>query len=191
MPSCRGSPDPGIIPTSLTSPALAGRFVITSIPGKPFLIYNILEKLKYFVKSSASNKETNSHQSLNSESGQSIVKHLWKNQDYVLTLVNSENCGTPKLQTEKDTHTGTKVDFNSVQQTEPCSTAQALEFPSQSRYQQLPHYTKLHYTMLHHPMLHDTMLQDTILPYPTLHCTALHYTILYFTIPKNPTSVTP
>ena len=58
MPSCRGSPDPGIKPTSLTSPALAGRFFITSTPGKLFFIYNILEHMKYFVKSSASNKET-------------------------------------------------------------------------------------------------------------------------------------
>ena len=32
MPSCRGSPDPGIKPVS---PALAGRFFTTELPGKP------------------------------------------------------------------------------------------------------------------------------------------------------------
>ena len=32
MPSSRGSPDPGIEPTSLMSPALAGRFFTTNTP---------------------------------------------------------------------------------------------------------------------------------------------------------------
>ena len=32
--SLRGSPDPGIKPVSLASPALAGRFFITVPPGK-------------------------------------------------------------------------------------------------------------------------------------------------------------
>ena len=35
MPSCRGSPDPGIEATSLMSPALAGEFFTTGPPGKP------------------------------------------------------------------------------------------------------------------------------------------------------------
>ena len=45
MSVSRGSPNPGIEPTSIKSPALAGRFFTTSTPGSPQLIipYCILE----------------------------------------------------------------------------------------------------------------------------------------------------
>ena len=35
FPTPGNLPEPGIIPTLLTSPALAGRFFITALPGKP------------------------------------------------------------------------------------------------------------------------------------------------------------
>ena len=38
FPSPGDLPDPGIEPTSLESPALAGRFFTTLLPGKPFLV---------------------------------------------------------------------------------------------------------------------------------------------------------
>ena len=42
MPSSRGLPNPGIKPTSLTSPALAGRFFTTSTPGKLRLVWKFI-----------------------------------------------------------------------------------------------------------------------------------------------------
>ena len=51
MPSSRGSPDPGIEPASLMSPALAGRFFTTLPPGKPRVYIcihlNVTESLCY------------------------------------------------------------------------------------------------------------------------------------------------
>ena len=44
-------PDPGITPTSLVPPALAGRFFITTPPGKPILCFNIIQILKIRYKS--------------------------------------------------------------------------------------------------------------------------------------------
>ena len=43
MYSSRGLPDPAIEPTSLTSPALAGRFFTTNEPGKPIITTHIVK----------------------------------------------------------------------------------------------------------------------------------------------------
>ena len=42
-------PDPGIKPTSLTSPALRGRFVTTVPPGKPIYLLN-RDNYTFFIK---------------------------------------------------------------------------------------------------------------------------------------------
>ena len=50
FPSPRDLPDPGIKPTSLAAPALAGRFFITEPPGKSFFTEVNLNSVIYLFK---------------------------------------------------------------------------------------------------------------------------------------------